>query len=353
MRFIQGIMATIKDIAKSAGVSIGTVSRALNNAKGMTQETRARVLALAKRLNYQPNLQARGLAGGRPNALGIVIPQIYEIAFSNLFFTETLIGIGKKAREAGHYLIFSIAANESYIQMFQQRLVAGIIVLGNRIDDPWVAEAWRSKVPIMLIPGDSSPSEIPSVTFDDISGTCQVVDYLAKIGHRRMAFLNGPANLKFSIDRLAGFRKALKKNGILNQKDLVWEFDATQQGGYKAMKDLLSLEYPPTAVLVINDYSAMGVLRAAKESGWRVPEDISIVGTGDIPFSCMTEPPLTTIREPFQEMGSKACDRLLKIIQRKRISQKHLILPVELVIRKTTAPPSQRRSREDLSGLEF
>ena len=118
------------------------------------------------------------------------------------------------------------------------------------------------------------------------------------------------------------------------------------------MMDLLSLDSLPTALLVLNNFSAMGVLRAAKETGLRVPEDISIVGFGDIPSSCMTEPPLTTIREPFQEMGYEACDRLLKIIQGKRIPQKHLILPVELVIRKTTAPPSQHRSREHLSGLD-
>jgi LacI family transcriptional regulator len=333
-------MATVKDIAKAAGVSIGTVSRALNNAKGMTQETRERILAIAKRLNYQPNLQARGLVGGRPNALGIVIPQMHEIAFSNPFFAEILIGIGKKAREAGQYLVFSIAGNESYARMFHQHLVAGMIVLANRIDDLWVEEAYRSKVPILLIPGNLPPSNIPSVDFDNIDGAFQAVDYLAKIGHRRIAFLSGPANLKFGIDRLTGFRNALKKNGIPNQKNLVWEFDATQQGGYKAMKDLLALDLPPTAVLVLNDFSAMGVLRAAKESGLEVPRDISIIGFGDVPLASMTDPPLTTIREPFQEMGYEACDRLLKIIQGKRLLQKHLILPVELVIRKTTAPPS-------------
>jgi len=344
-------MATVKDIAKAAAVSIGTVSRALNNAKGMTQETRQRILAVAKHLNYQPNLQARGLVGGKPNALGIVIPQMHEIAFSNPFFAEILIGIGKKAREAGQYLVFSIAGNESYIQMFHRRLVAGIIVLANRIDDPWVEEAWRSKVPIVLIPGNPPPSIIPSVDFDNIDGAFQAVDYLVKIGHRRIAFLKGPGNLKFGMDRLTGYRKALKKNGIPDQKDWVWEFDATQQGGYKVMKYLLVLDPPPTAVLVLNDFSAMGVLRAAKESGLQVPEDISIVGFGDVPLASMTDPPLTTVREPFHEMGYEACDRLLKIIQGKRLSQRHLILPVELVIRKTTAPPSLQRSRKRLSVL--
>jgi DNA-binding LacI/PurR family transcriptional regulator len=344
-------MASIKDIAKAAGVSIGTVSRALNNAGGMTQVTRERILSIAKRLKYQPNLQARGLVGGRPNALGIVIPQMHEIAFSNPFFAEILIGIGKKAREAGQYLVFSIAGNESYTRMFQQHLVAGMIVLANRIDDPWVEEAYRSKVPIVLIPGNPFPSNIPSVDFDNIDGAFQAVDYLAKIGHRRIAFLYGPGNLKFGLDRLVGYRKALKKNGISNQKELVWEFDATQQGGYKAMKRLLVFDPPPTAVLVLNDFSAMGVLRAAKESGFQVPRDISIIGFGDVPLAAMTDPPLTTVREPFHEMGYEACERLLKIIQGKRLSQKHLILPVELVIRKTTAPAFRQRSIERSSEL--
>jgi len=338
-------MATIKDIAKAAEVSIGTVSRALNNAKGMTQETRERILAIAKSLNYQPNLQARGLVGGRPNALGIVIPQMHEIAFSNPFFAEILIGIGKKAREAGQYLVFSIAGNESYTRMFHQHLVAGMIVLANRIDDPWVEEAYRSKVPILLIPGNLPPSNIPSVDFDNIDGAFQAVDYLAKIGHRRIAFLSGPANLKFGIDRLTGFRNALKKNGIPNQKDLVWEFDATQQGGYKVMKDLLALDVPPTAVLVLNDFSAMGVLRAAKESGLEVPRDISIIGFGDVPFASMTDPPLTTVREPFHEMGYRAADMLLKIIEGKKLSCRSVRLPVELVVRNSTAPPGKSKRR--------
>ena len=338
-------MATIKDIAKAAEVSIGTVSRALNNAKGMTQETRERILAIAKRLNYQPNLQARGLVGGKPNALGIVIPQMHEIAFSNPFFAEILIGIGKKAREAGQYLVFSIAGNESYTRMFHQRLVAGMIVLANRIDDPWVDEAWQSKVPIVLIPGNPPPSKIPSVDFDNVDGAFQAVDYLAKGGHRRIAFLSGPANLKFGIDRLTGFRNALKKNGIPNQKDLVWEFDATQQGGYKVMKDLIALDVPPTAVLVLNDLSAMGVLRAAKESGLEVPRDISIIGFGDVPFASMTDPPLTTVREPFHEMGYRAADMLLKIIEGKKLSCRSVRLPVELVVRNSTAPPGKSKRR--------
>ncbi len=334
-------MVTIKDVAKLAGVSIGTVSRALNNARGMSQETRERVLFSAKRLKYQPNLQARGLVGGRPNAIGIVIPQTQEIVFSNPFFAEILLGISKKAREGDQYLLFSIAGNESYVQMFHHRLVAGIIILGNRIDDPWIEEARVLKIPLVLIPGNPSPSSIPSVDFDNIAGAFQVVNYLAKLGHRRIAFLNGPANWKFSIERLIGFRKALEKNHISFKKDLVREFDASQQGGYRAMKDLLSLRPPPSAVFVINDFSTMGVLRAAKEAGLRVPEDISIIGFGDVPFSCMIDPPLTTIQEPFQEVGYEACARLLKMIQGKKLHQRHLILPVKLVIRKSAGPPSE------------
>jgi DNA-binding LacI/PurR family transcriptional regulator len=181
------------------------------------------------------------------------------------------------------------------------------------------------------------------VYVDNLDGASQAVRHLVHLGHRRIAFINGPANSKYSLERLDGYRKGLKKNGLPMQKGWVLGSDFTQQGGYEGMKKLLSLEVPPTAVLVINDFSAMGALRAAKEIGWKVPKDISIVGFGDVPFSSMTDPPLTTIREPFQQMGMEAAGILLDRVSGKRQASRHRILPVELVIRDSTAPPPKKR----------
>ncbi len=334
---------TIKDIAREAGVSIATVSRTINGEDGVGPKTRERIQAIARRLNYFPNLSARSLVARRPNAIGIVIPRTSEFAFSNPYYSEILKGIEKKTRESGHYLVFSFAEEECYARMVQHQLAAGVIVLANRMDDPRVEEAWRMKIPLVLIPGNSRQPGIPSVDVDNRDAACQAVRHLVHLGHRRIAFINGPANSKYSLERLDGYRKGLKENGLTLQKGWVLGSDFTQQGGYEGMKKLLSLQAPPTAVLVINDFSAMGALRAARELGWRVPKDISIVGFGDIPFSSMADPPLTTIREPFQQMGMEAAGILLNRVSGKKHAYRHRTLSVELVIRDSTAPPPKKR----------
>jgi LacI family transcriptional regulator len=334
---------TIKDIACQARVSVATVSRTLTGKDGMSLETKERILEIAKRLHYYPNLRARGLVAKRPDVLGIVIPRTSEFAFSNPFYAEVLKGIGKKARKMGQYLLFSFQEEEGYAQMFQHGLAAGIIVVANRIDDPRLQEAWKAKVPIVLIPGFPWPHQVPSVDGDSVDGSFQAVDYLAKLGHERIAFLNGPSNSKYSIERLAGYRRALKENGLPFRREGIYEFDASQEGGYEGMRNFLKTPEPPTAVLVINDYSAMGALRAAKEMGYRVPEDISLIGYGDVPLACMTEPPLTTVRSPYQQMGHEAARMLVEMLGGKRLSQKQVVLPVELIVRHSTAPPPCRR----------
>jgi DNA-binding LacI/PurR family transcriptional regulator len=211
------------------------------------------------------------------------------------------------------------------------------------MDDPRVDEAWKMGIPLVLIPGNPRLSRIPSVDVDDSNGALQAVGHLAGLGHRRIAFLNGPADSKYSAERVLGFRRGLKKKGLPFTKEMVLESDFTEQGGYEGMKKFLSLTLPPTALLVINDFSAMGALRAAKEKGYRVPEDISLVGFGDVPFSSLTDPPLTTVREPFREMGLEAAGMLLKIVHGKKLSSRHPVLPVQLVIRQSTAPPPKKR----------
>jgi LacI family transcriptional regulator len=337
--------ATIKDIAEKAGVSVATVSRAINGMDGMGEDTRKRILKIAEALNYHANLWARGLVLKKGNVFEIVIPQTSEFAFSNPFYAEILKGIGKKARELGKHLLLSFAGKESYVTMYRHGLSAGIIVVGNRIDDPEITEAWKAKVPLVLIPGYPGEKGIPSIDCESSDGSSKAVDYLVSLGHRQIGFLNGPQNSKFSIERLAGYIEALKKNGLPFQKELVLESDFTQEGAYEGMKKFLSWSKVPTAVIIINDYSALGALKAAKEMGYRVPQDISIVGFGDVPFASMVTPPLTTIREPFQRMGYEAAVAIIKLIEGKRLLKNNVVFPVELIIRESTAPPPSMRKK--------
>lgn len=336
------LAATIKDISLEAGVSIASVSRALNGEEGVGPETRKRILEIAENLNYHPNLQARGLVSKKPNSIGIVIPRTSEFAFSNPYYAEILKGLAKKTRESRQHLLFSIAEEDSYARIYQQKLAAGIIVVANRMDDFRIEEACKLKVPIVLIPGYPWRQPIPSVDVNNVDAAFKAMDHLVNLGHQRIAFINGPMQSKYSVERLVGYRKALKEKGVPFQKELFRETDATQEGCYVCMKELLAIKHPPTAALVFNDFSAMGALRAAKEMNCRVPQDVSIIGFGDVPFASMTNPPLTTVREPFEKLGYEAANILLKIIHGKSLSQKHLILPVELVIRESTAPPLEK-----------
>ncbi len=336
---------TIRDIAQKAGVSIASVSRAINQEEGLSPATRERILTIAGQIHYCPNLQARGLVAKKPEAVGIVIPQSSEFALSNPYYNEILKGIGAKTNEKGQYLVLSFLREENYARMFHSRLAAGLIVLANRIDDPGVEEAWKNKIPMVLIPGDPLKSDVPSVDGDNHDGIRQAMEHLIQAGHREIAFLRGPMNSKYTLERLDAFRRFLKRHALPFREDWLIEYDFTPEGGYAAMKKLLSLGKPPTGVLLMNDFSAVGVVRAAKELDYRVPEDVSIIGFGDIPSASMTDPSLTTVREPFQKMGYQAADMLLKLIQGKRVGAKHIVLPVELVIRKSTAPPPRRKRR--------
>lgn len=341
---------TIKDIASEAGSSIATVSRALTGEKWVRQETRERILAIARRLNYHANLRARGLVAKKADGIEIIIPQTSEYVFSNPFYAEALKGMGEKSRESGQYLIISLAREETYTRIYLHGLTAGIIILVNRIDDQRLDEARKIGVPIVLIPGFPNKQNIPSVDANNIDGAFRAVDYLASLGHRRIAFINGHMKSKYSIDRLVGYCKALEKNHLAFYGEFIWEGDFTQQSCYEGMRKLLSMPQSPTAVLVINDFGALGALKATKEMAFRVPEDVSIVGFGDVPFSSMIIPALTTVREPYREMGYEAVSMLLKIIQGKRLSKKSLILPVELVIRDSAAPPLNRKRKKMASG---
>lgn len=332
------MVTTIKDIAQAAGVSVATVSRVLNRKEGMSVKTRERVLKTASLLNYHTNLRARGLVKKGADIIEIIIPRTSEFAFSNPYYSEILKGIAKKARESGKYLLFSFSAQESYATLYQHGLSAGIIVLANRTDDHWIEEARKMKIPMVLIPGYPDGKYLPSVDWDNIDGAFKAVNYLVEVGHRRIGFLTGLPNSKYSIERLQGYRRVLEKSHIDFREELIIEMNFTQDGGYEGMKRLLSISELPTAVLVINDYSAVGALRAVKQAGYRVPEDFSIVSFGDTILASMTDPALTTVREPYQELGYEATTMLIRLINGRRLAKRHVVFPVELIVRKSTCP---------------
>lgn len=190
---------------------------------------------------------------------------------------------------------------------------------------------------MVLILGDPLQKEIPSVDRDSFSAVHQIIEHLSGLGHNRIGFLHGPQNSKYTLERLEAFRQALRRTHLPFDESILREYDFTQEMGYEKMKELLRGKEIPSAVLMMNDYSAMGVFQAAKEMSLRIPFDISVVGFGDIPFAHMMDPPLTTVHLPFHEMGYKAAEMVIRLMQGKKLKQKHIIFPTELIIRKSTA----------------
>ncbi|HWU40606.1 MAG TPA: LacI family DNA-binding transcriptional regulator, partial [Candidatus Acidoferrum sp.] len=249
---------TIRDIAQKAGVSIASVSRAINREEGLSSATREKVLAISRQLQYYPNLQARGLVGRKPEAVGIVIPQTSKFALSNPFYNEVLKGIAAKINEQEQYLVLSFLQRENYARMYHSRLAAGLIVLANRIDDPGIEEARKSRVPLVLIPGDPLKIDVASVDSDHYDGVRRAVNHLIQLGHREIGFLRGPMNSKYTIERLDAFRRALKRHALPLREEWLVEYDFTPEGAYAGMKRLFANGRLPTGLLLMNDFSAMG-----------------------------------------------------------------------------------------------
>lgn len=328
---------TIKDIARVCGVSPSLVSRTLNHRGGVSEATREKIAKAAARLDYSPNLFAKGLVGQTSNIIGIIIPQRSEFAFANPYFPQVMRGIGNIATASGYHLLISfINGEEERLPLHKTHLVSGIIVLGNLLEDPEILELEWSQVPAVLIPGLLRESRLPSVDIDNLSAGYQAAGHLLRLGHRRIAFLNGIRDSKYSLERLAGFQKAFQEYRLFYDESLIVETKFSEIGGFRCMTEILERAESPTGVICAADVVAIGALSAIKEKNMRVPHDLSVVSFGDVPLAGMLETPLTSVRIPFIEIGQLACRTLMTLIKGEPLKEKKIVLPVELIVRKTT-----------------
>ncbi len=331
-------MVTIKDLAERLKISSATVSRALNNEKGVTEQMRQRIVMLAKELNYQPNLQAKGLVGRRANAIGVIIPQLPEFAFSNEYYSEVLKGITRTANEANYFILLSLEERENYARSYQSSLTSGLIVIANRMDDAKLAMLYDLNIPMVFTPGYVERNAIPTVNVDDKGGMFAATQFLIRLGHRKIGFIEGPPNSRISLERKAGYLSALEQAGCPQLQDWVFEGDFSKEAGVRGIQKLLTLSDPPTAILTINDFTAIGALYEAKKVGFRIPQDLSIVGFGDIPFASLTDPPFTTVRAPYQKLGETLMKLVVSLVEGKRLARRNTVLPVSIVERNSTSP---------------
>ncbi|MED4979039.1 LacI family DNA-binding transcriptional regulator [Geobacillus stearothermophilus] len=325
-------MASIKDVAKRANVSTATVSRVLRNTGNVTEETRQRVLEAIEALNYQPNVLGRYLRRMETETVLVVVPDIM-----NPFFSKVLRGIEAVALKHGYQVLLGDTQNdarleEQYLNVLPQRQVDGMIFLTARIRKELMEEMAR-QFPIVLACEYLEGADIPTVSIDNISSARKATEHLIRLGHCRIAHLSGPMNIILSRDRLRGYQQALAQHELEADAALVQEGDFTYESGYHLTLKLLALEKPPTAIFAANDEMAIGAIKAVRHRGGRVPDDVAVVGFDDIQMASIFEPSLTTIAQPMFEIGQKAMELLLALIEGTSARRRQLVLPDRLVIR--------------------
>lgn len=331
----------IKDIARLANVSHTTVSRALNNKSRIRQETKEKILSIAKELGYRPNLIARSLVMRRSKTLGLVITNI-----SNPFYTELAQGIEKTATQWGYNIILcstqsDISNEKQYIEMLRSKGVDGIIFSSAHMQDSNIVALAEEGFPIVLVNRRTYhplvKEKVDYIGVDNILGGYLAVEHLIRLGHQRIGVIGGSSESSVGVERLEGGKRALQTYGIVQREDYFIEGNFLKTSGYEGGKQFLNMSERPTAVFATNDYMALGVYQAFLEAGLRIPEDVALIGFNDIEFTAIKGVELTTIGQKKFEMGAIAVERLVARIEKgdASILPKEILLTPELIIRKT------------------
>jgi LacI family transcriptional regulator len=332
---------TISEIAKIANVSKTTVSRVLNNKPDVDSATREKILALISEYDFQPNAFAKAISLQRSQYIGLLVPHEVEYVFSNPFYTEVMRGVSTEIDRQGYFMVTCYAHQHNYLDIFKQRRVDGFILLSpGSFHKNIIENLAANNVPFVSTALISEEEKTPHVDVDNKAGAVMVMEHLISLGHRRIAYISKPS-LKSSQDRFAGYRQVMDQHNLsYGENCCPMARSSSVECGYENTQKLLALPEPPTAIFLANDVMAIGAIQAVRESGRSIPGDISIVGFDDIPLGRYITPSLTTVRQPAFEKGLHAARILIEHLDRKAPLQS-LILGVELVVRKSTAPVAQ------------
>lgn len=339
---------TITDVAERAGLSKTAVSLAFNDPSRLPEATVRKILAVAKELGYAPHPIARSLNTGRTGVLGLLLPQDIPTVLENPFFTQFMRGIGRACDEEGLSLMLVPPVKGSMQLAIDHAAVDGFVVMGLEPEDPVVGILRQRHLPFVMVDGEPS-ADVPWVNVDDYAGAREAMAYAIEQGHRRVAivaFDSGKEGRSSEYRgtlrrRLAGYLDGLASVGLSLDSPGVelLETENSLDGGSHAFERLWQSEMPPTVVLAMSDIIALGVLRTARARGLQVPLDVSIIGFDDIPEAEWATPPLTTVRQTITEKGEEAARLLVGVLRGER-SNTSRVLPVELVIRSSVAPPA-------------
>ncbi len=330
-------MATIRDVAKKAGVSVSTVSHVVNETRFVSEETSTRVLAAMEELKYQPNRLARSLRrkDKRTHTIGLLIPDS-----TNPFFAEVLRGVEDASFDAGYNVILCNSDDNpdkelNYIDVLLSKQVDGIVLVSAGAHEESLELLSRRQGTAVVVDREFDGSDLDSVVVDNERGGYDATRYLIDLGHRRIGCITGPSLLTPSAGRIQGYRRALAEAQIPLDKTLIVPGDFRPQSGYASAKKLLKLIPPPTAIFACNDMMAIGALGAINQDGLKVPADLSLIGFDDITLASYSIPPLTTIAQPSHEMGLLATELLLQRLLDPSAPPRRVLLYPSIVVRES------------------
>ena len=337
---------TIKDIAKQAGVSHSTVSRALHGSNLISDETVERIRQIAIELGYFPSAAARSLKTNRSHALGVIVSTI-----DDPFFSEILQGIEETAQEHGYSMLMAASQRDpkreqAIVQDMRERHVDGLIICSASFSAEQRRKLLEYGIPIVVVNNQAAEDYRYSIYHDDVDGSRQVTRHLIELGHKRIAYLGNSLSGRTTLDRLTGFHQEMDAAGLVVSAEYNYEIPGGRpEDGFAALDHFLNLPEHPTAIFCFNDMLAIGLLNGLHMAGLRVPEEISVVGFDNIVFSAYTNPPLTTLDQPKRYIGAEAARLILGLLdplaEEEVPEQQIQKLKGKLLVRQSTAPPLQ------------
>jgi LacI family transcriptional regulator len=337
---------SIVDVAERAGVSVATASRVISNSSyPVNIRTREKVLAAAAELKYTPNALARSMKTQRSNLLAVMVGDN-----TDPYFAEIMRGVEEVAKEQGYLTIVCNSDRQpdkelNYLQTLGDYRTDGVIFAGGGLNEPGYPEQLDTKVQELnrrgtkVITLAQHTLNVPSIQADNFGGARQMTKRLIELGHRKIAFVTGPANLTVANIRLQGYMAALVEAGLAIQPQYLLPGNFTKEGGELAVRNLvnLPLELRPTAIFAANDETAFGVMSGVRRLGWGIPQDVSVCGFGDLPLAQMLQPSLTTVKINLRELGRKGVSKLLALLRQEEVANLE-VLPTKVIERESTAP---------------
>jgi LacI family transcriptional regulator len=309
---------TIQDIARLAGVSKATVSRVINQKPDVDDVTRERILRIVDEHDFVPNVAASGLAGGRTHLLGVLVPSL-----TWPLMPQIMLGIGECVEQSMYELVlYSMSQQQDYLgaldRIVSSRLTAALLAIFPGKAKDHLLSLHGQGFPIVMLDDQSTPSALPWVGTDHRAGAQEAVKHLIELGHRDIAHISGPLSYKVSRDRQEGYLEALHEAGVAVPPEFILEGDFRVPSGASCGRRLLEARRRPTAIFAGNDLMAYGVMQAARDLGLQIPDDLALVGFDDIASSAHMRPPLTTVHQPFYEMGQRSTSLLLSLAEASR-----------------------------------